>query len=372
MACLLCGAVEEPSLQHRCAHCGGALEPRYRSERLAPRTAGLTPERTYFEHLPLGSADVLDDGVSVSTPCRPAPVLGAAIGVPHLWIKDESVQPTGSTKDRLASVVLAVLRQSGVTEFVASSTGNSSTALARAVQRDPAMRAHFFCGREFLAYQGFTPDARIRLSVVDGTYAQAKAAAREFGRTEGVHLEGGFFNWARREGLKLAYLEAIDQMESTPDVVVQAVSSGMGMVAADKAVREYSESGRVDRVPRYLMVQQSSCAPMAHAWARGARELSDSDRVENPEGLATAILLGDGRPYYPYLAGIVARAGGAIVAVGRQDLIDCRAMLVDLEGVDVCYASAATIAGIRAEAAAGRITPDDTVLAVLTGKLRPN
>jgi len=153
-------------------------------------------------------------------------------------------------------------------------------------------------------------------------------------------------------------------------VVVQAVSSGMGILAAEKAVREYTATGRVSRTPRFLMVQEASCAPMAAAWQAGRTELTEVDVITEPTGLATAILLGDGQPYYPYLADIAARSGGAIVAADAEALTRARDDLRELAGIDACYASAATVAAVRAEAAAGRIDRDETVLVNITGRAR--
>lgn len=369
LACVLCGAEFAPDVMYRCPGCRGALEPRYELGNVEFYRHP-DPEQVYFDLLPLNSREFLDPGITVRTPCRPAPRLGIAIGVPGLWIKDESLQPTHTTKDRLASVVTAVLRQFGVKEFVGSSTGNSSTALARAVRMDPSMRAHFFCGEEFIANHDVLADPRTTLTAVPGSYVAASAEARRFAAERGLHFDAGFFNWARREGLKLAYLEALDAMDRTPDVVVQAVSSGMGMLAAHKGMREYLGLGRLDRMPRFLMAQEESCAPAARAWQEGRAELGALDRIEDPRGLATAILLGDASPYYPYLRAIAAATGGSIVSTAREDLVAARHLLHVLEGIDVCHASAAAVVAVRDEVRAGRIRPDETVLVNLTGRSR--
>lgn len=328
------------------------------------------PELAYFDFLPIDSPGFLDGGISVRTPCRPAPRAGGAIGVPRLWLKDESQQPTGTTKDRLASVVLAVFRQFGITEWVASSTGNSAAALVRAVRRDPSMRAHFFCGREFVNDHDRLSDAQVSVTVVDGDYADASRTARRYADEHGLTWEGGFFNWARREGLKLAYLEAFDAMDVQPDVVVQAISSGMGIMAAHKGAREYLATERLRAMPRFVMVQQDTCAPMAAAWREGRDELTDADVVADPAGLARAILLGDCRSSYGYMRDIAAASGGGIVSVSQRDLVEARDLLRELEAVDVCYSAAATIAAVRVEAAAGLINPGDVTLVNLTGRQR--
>ncbi|MFF7636238.1 pyridoxal-phosphate dependent enzyme [Kitasatospora sp. NPDC008050] len=369
LACVGCGWESDPEFRLRCPRCSGALDPRLNLENAAKRDSD-QPELTYLDFLPVESRHFLDADVSVRTPCRPAPHLGAAIGLPRLWVKDESQQPTGTTKDRLASVVLAVFRQFGIKEFVASSTGNSSTALARAVQRDRSMRAHFFCGRDFTGDHDIETSDRVSLTVVDGSYAQATQVAQEFAAQHGLVWEGGFFNWARREGLKLTYLEAFDAMDAEPDVVVQAISSGMGMMAVRKGVAEYLACGRLTSSPRFLMVQQDTCAPMAEAWREGRAELTEDDVVQHPTGLARAILLGDGRATYPYMRDIAAASGGGIVSVSQDELVQARTMLRELEALDVCHSSAATIAALRNEAAAQRITPDQVVLVNLTGRER--
>ncbi|WP_217208447.1 pyridoxal-phosphate dependent enzyme [Streptomyces sp. AC550_RSS872] len=323
-----------------------------------------------MDFLPVVAPGFLDSGLSVRTPCRPAPELGAAIGLPRLWLKDESRQPTGTTKDRLASVVLAVFRQFGIKEWVASSTGNSATALARAVLRDQSMRAHFFCGSDFTADHQLEPGDQISLNTVVGGYSDASREAQKFAAEREIAWEGGFFNWARREGVKIAYLEAFDTMPQEPDVIVQAISSGMGMMAARKGAKEYLATGRIGSMPRFLMVQQDTCAPMAKAWQDGRTELTDHDVISRPRGLARAILLGDGRASYPYMRDIAHATGGSIVSVSQRGMEEARRMLLEIEGADVCYSAAATIAALRVEAREQRISADQVVLANLTGRAR--
>jgi threonine synthase len=330
------------------------------------------PELTYFDLLPLSSPDYLPAGTSTVTSCRRATRLGAAIGLPYLWIKDESQQPTGSTKDRAAAMVIAVFRQFGISEFVSASTGNTAIALARAARQDGAIRGHFFCGTRSVGRHLIDVGHGNTLNLVEGSYADAMRASREFADAHGIFAEGGFFNWARREGLKLAYLEAFDEMPVQPDVVVQAISSGMGIMAARKAVTEYIALGRLTRSPRFVMVQQDTCAPMAHAWRDGRRELTDDDVIANPEGLAGSILLGDGRATYGYMREIARSTGGSIVEVTQLQLIEARGLLLELEGLDVCYSSAATIAAVRNEVDARRLGVDQVVLVNLTGIQREN
>jgi threonine synthase len=289
------------------------------------------------------------------------------IGLEDLWIKDETGQPTGSTKDRMAAVVVAVLREYGVEEFVSASTGNSSTALARAVRMAGGMRAHFFCGQQFAGRHRFVSDEWTMLHVIDGTFVSAAEEAMAFAQERGLRWEGGFFNWARREGLKLAYLEAIEQMDREPQHVFQAVSSGMGMLGAYKGVQELRALGRLDRTPALHMVQQDTCAPMVSGWRAGCLELTGEHVVRNPTGLALAILRGDGRASYPYLRAIAAGTHGDITSVTQRDLVEARDLLLECEGVQGCFATAAVVAAAAVAAKDGAIPADRTVLLNLTG-----
>lgn len=366
LECGFCGWQTAPSATYRCPSCNGALEARYDLE-AATIHASDVPEMKYFDLLPVVHRESIASGTSVTTPTRPAEKLGTRIGVPRLWIKDESQQPTGSTKDRLAACLLAVFAELGVTHFVSSSTGNTARALARAVNMTPKMSADFFCARGFEgAVLPYVSD-RSRLTVTEGTYAQASSIAQAFAIDNGLTWDGGFFNWARREGLKVGYLEAFDQMPADPDVVVQAISSGMGMMAARKASKELQALGRMNGLPRLLMVQQRSCAPMAKGWGDGRNALTPEDVIADPSGIATAILLGDATPYYPYMHDIARESRGSIVDVSEDDLRDAQRMLREYEGVDVCFSSAATLAAVRQEREQGRISAGDTVLLTLTG-----
>jgi threonine synthase len=109
---------------------------------------------------------------------------------------------------------------------------------------------------------------------------------------------------------------------------------------------------------------------MAAAWGEGRTQLTAADVIERPSGLAVAILLGDGSATYPYMVRIATETGGAIVAESQAELAAKRAMVRDLEGIDICYSAATAVAAVSLEAAQGRISEDELVLVNLTGRHR--
>lgn len=366
--CILCGTEESDLLRYRCAACQGALDAIY--DLSAVRISDdLNPLRRYAGLLPLRSeARWLGEG---NTECIHAERLGRRIGLDALFLKDETANPTRSTKDRVASVALARFAELGVKRLALASTGNTSTAYARAARLRGDVELNIFAGHEFVHRLGYSDHPTVRTYVVDSGFDSAGAAAKQFAASGDVHFEGGFFNPSRREGLKLTYLEAFDQMPVAPRFVFQAISSGMGLVGAYKGAVEYRALGRLPRLPSFVAVQQASCAPMANAFADGVEEISERHIVANPRGIAEAILRGNPAPTYPYLNTICRSTGGSILSMTDEEIYHAHRLLEDTEGLRVCYASAATVAGVLAARQRGMISADQPVLVNLTGAVRP-
>jgi threonine synthase len=329
------------------------------------------PLERFFDLLPVERAENLVPYESGFSPCVLAERLGAEVGLPRLYLKDETVLPTGTTKDRMAAVVLSFFRECGIREFSTSSTGNSSTALAHFIARCPDVRMFLFSGSEFSHRVQYTPSEQVVHFVLrDATFVQAFDCAADFARRRGIASERGFFNPARREGLKLAFLEAAEQVPCAIDWYVQAVSSAMGVYGTYKGARELRELDRIDRVPRLLCVQQESCAPMVRAFEERSEVIEPHHVVERPEGIAAAILRGNPTRVYPYVRRIVVESGGTFVGVSEQEIRDARAMAEELEGVTPCFTSAAALAGLFKAVRLGRVRASETVLVNLTGRDR--
>jgi threonine synthase len=364
--CIVCGQVEADEVLMRCRSCGGALDAIYSLKAVSQTKVENTTQR-YWDFLPLRqrqSALWFGEG---NTPCFRAARLGGEVGLNNIYLKAESTNPTRSTKDRIATIGLSRMAELEISEFVTSSTGNSATAFARALQIAGGFKAHIFIGQEFAGRLSYINQSDVIVHAVPAHYAQAGRMAMEFAEKNGVHFEGGFLNPAGRDGLKLAYLEAIDQMVTAPDHVFQAVSSGMGLLGAYKGLVEYHAIGRVPKVPRLHAVQQSSCAPMASAFAEGAASIERRHIIEAPAGLAQAILRGNPTFSYPYVASVCSETGGSITSATEADIRRARELLLDLEGIAVCYAGATALAGAIKRASRNEIASTDTVLVNLTG-----
>jgi threonine synthase len=357
---------------HPVCECGGMMDPKYSLKNARIRDDAENPLLRFFDLLPVrrqSSLCWLGDG---NTPTVHARELGKRFGVPKLYLKNETTNPTRTTKDRMASVVLSFFKEAGVSEFACSSTGNSSTSFARGVTKVPGFKLHVFVGRDFLHRMNFDSSAQIKVYwVKDATFAEAHECARAYAqRNAEITGERGFFNPGRREGLKLAFIEGVLDMPEAPHWYFQAASSGMGVYGAWRGAQQLYEMGRLRRLPRLACVQQETCAPMVSSWRAGSSVTRPQDIVAKPVGIAEAILRGNPSNTYPHLYNIVRESGGTFESVSDHEIREAQKMLVDTTGIDCCEAAATTLAAIRKMAAAHELRSDDVVFANITGAIR--
>ena len=328
------------------------------------------PYERFFDLLPVHDRSLLPAGKSY-TPLQHAWRLGAEIGLQNLYLKNETVHPSGSTKYRMAAVALAYLYENGVRHFCTSSTGNSSSAYARAIRQFPEMKMTLVTAAEFEGRVNYLDSPQVEHQVLEGSsFAEAFLFAARFALENGLVAERGFFNPGRREGLKMAWCEATDQAQRPIDWYVQAVSSGMGVYGTYKAAQELKQLGHIERLPALLCVQQDSCAPMVRAWQEGAEGIESRHIVARPQGIAKAILRGDPSGVYPYMRDIVDHSGGVFCAVSEAEIRLARARVAELEGIDICFSAAAAVAGLVQQRMDGQVGANDTVVINLTGRDR--
>lgn len=369
LRCIDCGREYPFGFLLRCKACNGLIDPIYDLKRFE-FIESHKPLEHYFYVVPfqrIASALYVGEG---NTPCLHAQRLGEHLGLERVYLKDETRNPTGTTKDRMATCVLSQFQELGIHTFVASSTGNSSSSFAYVVHPLKGMHLHLFCARDFLHRHAYYEHPDIQMHIVEGDFVDAGNVAKRFAQEQNSVFEGGFFNLARREGLKLTYLEAFDQLPEEPAVIVQAVSSGMGVYGAYRGIREYQQLGYMKNTPRLVCAQQDTCAPMYKAYINGSSVIRPGDVVHNPHGLAEAILRGDPTQTYPYLYTVVKETDGCFTVASQAEIHEARQVILDTEGINVCYATATALASVKNLVKSGWIKPTEVVLINLTGSIR--
>jgi threonine synthase len=361
LVCVDCGSVDQ-DLSGRCAACGGMVEAVYQ-----PTVAVLEPGdtdalETYWELLPI------PDRATCRIAIAPTPtvLLAELDGVP-IYAKVEGVLPTGSTKDRLIAVSLPLMIERGVERFVFSSTGNTAAAYAWGLQYYPELTARCYVSVDVPTSQLGPVTPALEIVRVEGDYVAAGNRSRaevEPGETP----EGGFFNLGRREGAKLAYLEAFDDVERMGgriDTVVQAVASGLGIVAAARAVEQSTAAQGWGRGPRLFCAQQTSCSPMVRAYRSMLNGTNERLTEAVPEGLASAILLGDPFSSFDYVARAVRQSDGGFVDVTTSEI--AAALQRHSHEVPLGDSAAVALASVYRLSEQGDLRGSEGVLVALTG-----
>ncbi|MAI27228.1 MAG: pyridoxal-5'-phosphate-dependent protein subunit beta [Spirochaeta sp.] len=367
--CIACDKVAPRSFSPFCSECNSMNDVFYDLETARLRDSE-NPYVRFMDLLPVRDPAMLPEEASY-TPCVHAKNLGGKLGLENLYLKDETVNPTGSTKDRMAAIALPYLVESGVNSFCTSSTGNSSTAFAMMIRNFPELQMFVFTAEAWSHRVHYDPEANIVPFVLKGaTFVEAFECAGRFAQRHHITSERGFFNPGRREGLKLAFMEATDQIPGPIDWYVQAVSSAMGVMGTHKAAKELKQLGHTGRVPSLLCVQQESCSPMARAFAEGAEAIGSEHVVKQPSGIAEAILRGDPTRAYPYVRGAALETGGSIASVSEQEIREARAMVEEYEGLTPCFSAATALAGLAKQVHLGTIDKAATIMVNLTGKDR--
>lgn len=331
----------------------------------------------YREVLPvIDTANIVSMGEG-GTPLIKSEALGASLGLKHLYIKDERQGPTGSFKDRQATVAVTALKEMGVNELVVASTGNVAIAYAA------------YCARVGIKLWAFfpslTPNDKMREVAIygaeviktTGNYDQTKQLAAQFAAARGIFLDRGIKSVASIEAMKTMAYEIGEQLAreypgdlpmKAPDWFLQGVSGGMGPIGVAKGFREMQALGLTDKVPSFGMIQSSGCAPMAEAFQRGQRVATP---VENPETVIVTLATGAPGRAYELLYDYVQENGGDFVSASDEEAFTAIRTLARSDGISVEPATGVTFAGLFKMVRQGTIKPDDIVVINCSGHTLP-
>ena len=322
--------------------------------RLMERYAAFLPVGAHTPNISLGEG---------YTPLVHARNLGRMIGCPLLHLKVEGVNPTGSFKDRGMVVAVAKAMEEGAGAIICASTGNtaaSAAAYGAATGLEVAVvipHGQIAAGKLLQAQA-----AGARVIAVQGNFDEALVAVRELvsGAAEGEESKSTIalvnsVNPYRIEGQKTAAFEVCEDLGGAPDYLAIPVGNAGNITAYWQGFTEYEHAGLVETRPRMLGFQAAGAAPLV-----------DGQPVEDPQTVATAIKIGHPASGERALA---ARdeSGGVIEAVTDEEILGAYRDLARHEGIFCEPASAASVAGVRKMAAAGRLDPGATIVCVLTG-----
>ena len=338
----------------------------------------------YHELLPVRNPNPTISLGEGGTPLIQAVNLGMMLGCPNLYIKDERQGPTASFKDRQAAVTISALKEAGITELVAASTGNVAIAYSAYAAR---------AGIKLWAFvTSLVPAVKMReialygsqVVKVTGSYDQTKQMASEFARQRNLCHDMGARTITSVEAMKTIAFEVAEQLTikqgsvsnngnnspkwRTPDWYIQAISGGMGPLGVAKGFRELKQMGFVDRLPAIAAIQAEGCAPMVQSWQQG---LETPITVTTPQTYIETLATGDPGRTYKLLKREVDETNGYFESVSDEDAFRAMHVVAKMEGLSVEPAAGVAFAGLFKLIRNGVIKSTDTVVINCTGHTMP-
>jgi threonine synthase len=320
----------------------------------------------YAEMMPLfpGESPVtLGEGF---TPLFHASRLGAEIGLPGLYVKDESLNPTQSFKARGQSAAVTRAKALGAKVLSVPSAGNAANAMA-AYAAAAGIPAKVFMPKDVKT--PFIKESELygaEVTLVDGLITDAGRIAAERGGPLGWYDVSTLKEPYRVEGKKTMGYEIAEQLGWTyPDWIIYPTGGGTGMVGMWKAFEEMEAIGWMtpSRRPRMVTVQAAGCAPIVRAFIEGTEKAPMWENAHTvADGLRVPKAVGD----FLVLRAI-RESGGTAVSVSDSDMVAGMRDLGRFEGISAAPESGAALHAIRQLLANGTIRSGERVVLFNTG-----
>ena len=369
--CPKCGHEAVSRTVFQCAKCQSILEIQINIDHLTRNdfeTMRRSRDRSvwrWFDFFPVEKRSSIVSLGEGDTPLIHARRLGEKIGIPNLYLKNDTLLPTGSLKDRSNSVGISVAREWGVKTAAVMSTGNAAASVA-------AYAAAAGIESIVMVPKGTAPSKIVqaraygaRVIVVDGDFDNEvaklyKSALKEFGWYDCLSS-----NPYRDEGKKSYAYEMADQLDGrVPDWVIHPTAGGTGIYAMWKGYKELLSLGWIDRAPRLVAAQSEAAVPIVAAFQKG---LVDVEPVIARETVAESIQVGNPVSLGWRALAALRESGGTAVAVSDPEILEAQALIASLSGIFAEPAAATSVAAARKLREAGLIGRTDTVVCNLTG-----
>ncbi len=370
LQCVLCGTTYGPDqVEYACPSCGplGVLEVHFDYRRIAQRISRATLEQdrdpTFMRYralLPISYSRINVPALAIGgTPLYPVNRLRAHLGMHHLWLKDDSRNPSASLKDRAS--IIAVMRAGGRT-LACASTGNAASSLA--VQAASVGLPCYI----FVPYNA--PKAKIvqllmcgaTVFAVQGTYDDAFDLCIAACDAFGWYNRNTGFNPYLVEGKKTAGLEIAEQLNwQVPDVVLVPTGDGCIISGIYRGFEDFYRLGMIDRIPRMIAVQAEGSPAIVRAIESDgvvrpypAQTIADGISVSLPRNGAMAVK-------------VIRESGGFGVTVSDEEILAAEKELACLTGVFAEPSGAAAYAGLKGLLEEGKIDRDERTVLLVTG-----
>jgi threonine synthase len=370
LICRECKKEYKPQFRYICEECFGPLDVNYiYPNNITKELFESRKEKTYwryFELLPIRDKNNIVSINSGFTPLQKSTNLSKDLQLKSLHIKNDSVNPTFSFKDRPAGVAVSRAKEINLQAVGCASTGNlaSATAAHAAVARLPCyifapadiehvkISQALSYGAEFVA--------------VDGTYDDANRVASVIGDSKGIGIVNINMRPYYVEGSKTLAYEVAEQLDwQIPDYLVIPVGSGAMLNAICKGFEELQEIGLVNDVSnlKIIAAQPHGCSPIVDAFKSNSNEIFP---VEKPDTIAKSLAIGDPGDGI-YVLKRLKQYHGIAESATNQEIIDGILKLSKTEGIFTEPAGGVSVAVLQKLVENGKIDRDANIVCYVTG-----
>ena len=386
LKCRECGRENPPEPLNVCDFCFGPLEVVYDYstivEVISHQSIGRGPLSIwrYSDLLPANSGDPVDI-MAGFTPLMKARNLGKKLGLNNLYIKNDSVNPSFSFKDRVVSVAATKAVEFGFDTLACASTGNLACSVAAHAAR-AGIRSIVFIPSDL--ERGKIIGAAVygpTLVSVEGTYDEVNRLCSEVAD----NYPWAFVNINMRpyyaEGSKTLGYEVAEQLGwRLPDHVVVPSASGAMFTKIWKGFNELACLGLLDGVEpssfgvdqntvhhpavttKMHMTQAAGCAPIVTAWKTGQPHVLPV----RPDSIAKSLAIGNPADGI-YSLRVIHASDGTAYAVPEPKIVEGIKLLAETEGIFTETAGGVVISGLKHLAESGAIKPDELAVVYVTG-----
>ena len=367
LQCRECKKEYDATFKYICDECFGPLDVHYDFPTVNKDTFA-SREQTYWRYLELlpilEKSNIVSIGAGM-TPLLKAEKLGQKLGLNNLYIKNDSVNPTFSFKDRPAGIAVSKAKEFGLSAVGCASTGNLASATAA-----HAAKAGFSC-------HVFAPSdiehAKIAQALsyganyiaVDGTYDDANRIAAQIGDSKGIGIVNINMRTYYVEGSKTLAFEVAEQLGwKVPDQLVIPVGSGAMLNAICKGFEELQSLSLIGDVSsmHIAAAQPQGCAPIVDAFKKNSSVVP----VENPDTIAKSLAIGDPGDGN-YVLKRLKQYNGFAEECTNKEILDAILLLARTEGVFTEPAGGVAVAILKKLVEEGKIDKNDTTICYVTG-----
>jgi threonine synthase len=317
----------------------------------------------FLDFLPLEKIDpalTLGEG---NTPLIKLNRIGKKLGYSKLYAKNECQNPTGSFKDRGTVIAIQKAKFLNIKQIGTVSTGNmaaSTAAYAAKTGLKSVVLVKDDITDEKLLSSGIYGPLIIK---VEGDYGALMSRSYRLGRNLNIYFMNSVDPF-RIEGYKTIGLEIFLQLSmNVPQYIIVPVSSGGHLIGLIKAFLELRHDGFIDKLPQFIGVQASGCAPIVKAFKSGKKKVK---RIEKAQTIAQAITNPD-PPGGNLLLKMLREHEGRMTEVSDGEILEAQKRLAQEEGLFCLPASATVLAGFLKLAKTNLIKKKEKIVLVLTG-----